>query len=346
MERAATTGLREPVRAEGLPPQEVIFGSSPRMEEIRQNLERGANADIPWLFQGDTGTGKEVLARFLHRHSRWSQGPFVKVNCPGIPSSLLESELFGYEKGAFTGAFDTKQGRIELAQGGTLFLDEIGDLDLSLQAKLLQVLQDGYFYRLGGQKDRVVQTRVICATNRQLRADAKLGTFRQDLFYRINVVSVHLPRLQERNGDIAMLIAYFLRRYSDKYDRKVPPLSTSLLKRLQAYQWPGNIRELENLIKRYVILGSEQAITSELLGNSQDTVSTEIPSDGIIQLKEVTQKAIQELEYKIILKVLDANGWHRRSAARALNISYGALLYKMQEAGLATKRSKTSLPKS
>jgi two-component system, NtrC family, response regulator AtoC len=346
MEQAAISGFREPLRAEELPPQEVIFGSSPRMEEIRQNLERGANADIPWLFQGETGTGKEVLARFLHRYSRCNRGPFVKVNCPGIPNSLLESELFGYEKGAFTGACDTKQGRIELAQGGTLFLDEIGDLDIGLQAKLLQVLQDGYFYRLGGQRDRVVQTRIICATNRQLRADAKLGTFRQDLYYRINVVSVDLPRLQERNGDIPMLIAYFLRRYSEKYDREVPPLSNSLLKRLQAYRWPGNIRELENLIRRYVILGSEQAISNELLGESQDSVSTEIPSDGVIQLKEVIQKAIKELEYKIILKVLDANGWHRRSAARALNISYTALLYKMQEAGLAMKRSKNPLLKS
>ena len=340
MEQAAIVGLREPLRTDELPPQEIIFGSSPRMEEIRQNLERGANADIPWLLQGDTGTGKEILAKFLHRHSRWNQGPFVKVNCPGIPNSLLESELFGYEKGAFTGASDTKQGRIELAHGGTLFLDEIGDLDLGLQSKLLQVLQDGYFYRLGGQRDRVVQTRIVCATNRQLRAEAKLGTFRQDLFYRINVVSVDLPRLQERDGDIPMLIAYFLRRYSEKYGREVPPLSNSLLKRLQAYRWPGNIRELENLIRRYVILGSEQAIAKELLGESQDIVSTEVPSDGIIRLKEVTQKAVQELEYKIILKVLDANGWHRRTAARALNISYNALLYKMQEAGLATKRSK------
>jgi two-component system response regulator AtoC len=325
-----------------LPPEEVIFGSSQAMEGIRRSVEQAANADIPWLLQGETGTGKEVLARFLHRSSRWGHGGFVKINCPAIPSPLIESELFGYERGAFTGAFETKPGKIEIANGGTLFLDEIADLDLGLQAKLLQVLQDGHFCRIGAQKDRKVETRVVCATNRQLHQGIKSGTFRRDLFYRISVISMDLPSLQERRGDIPMLTAYFLRKYSDKYKRDVPPLSNVLLKRFQNYRWPGNIRELQNLIKRYVVLGSEQAISASLEDHetNQDYLGAEIATNEVIHLKKVTQNATKQLERKILLRVLDAHGWHRRSSARALSISYGALLYKMREAGLPAKKGK------
>jgi two-component system, NtrC family, response regulator AtoC len=322
-----------------LPPEEVIFGSSQAMADIRRSVEHAASANIPWLLQGETGTGKEVLAKFLHRCSCWGHGAFVKVNCPAIPSALIENELFGHERGAFTGAFETKPGRVEIAHGGTLFLDEIADLDLGLQAKLLQLLQDGHFCRVGAQRDRQVETRVVCATNQQLRQGIKSGSFRPDLFYRISVISMELPALQERRGDIPMLTAYFLRKYSAEYKREVTPLSNLMLKRFQGYRWPGNIRELQTLIKRYVIFGSEQAISNSLQehDNNYDYLG-DIPSSGVIQLKKVTQKATKQLERRILLRVLDAHGWHRRSSARALSISYGALLYKMREAGLRAKR--------
>jgi two-component system, NtrC family, response regulator AtoC len=321
-----------------LPPEEVIFGGSRAMVDIRRSVERAANANIPVLFQGATGTGKEVLARFLHCCSHWANGAFVKVNCPAVPGALFESELFGYEKGAFTGAYETKTGRVELARGGTLFLDEIADLDLGLQAKLLQLLQDGEFCRIGAQKERQVQARIVCATNSPLHRAAKSGTFRQDLFYRISVLSIELPTLQQRSGDIPMLVAYFLEKYRRKYGRVVPPFSNSLLGRLQKYRWPGNIRQLENLINHYVVLESEQDISACLEDGDRDYLSAEIPSDTTIQLKKVTQEAVRRLERKIILQVLEANGWHRGLAARALNISYGALLYKIKEAGFPQKR--------
>ena len=191
-----------------LPPEEVIFGSSPAMGAIRNKVEKAANANIPVLLQGQSGTGKEILARFIHRRSRWGNGPFVKVNCPAIPGTLLESELFGYERGAFTGAYGTKPGRVELAHRGTLFLDEIAELDPGMQAKLLQLLQDGRFCRIGAQGDKRVEVRVVCATNRQLQREINSGTFRQDLFYRINVVTIQLPPLRERLTDIPRLTKY------------------------------------------------------------------------------------------------------------------------------------------
>jgi len=312
------------------------------MEDIRRRVEQAASVDIPWLLQGETGTGKEVLAKFLHRCSPRRPGAFVKINCPAIPSALIESELFGYERGAFTGAFETKPGRVESAHGGTLFLDEIADLDLGLQAKLLQLLQDGRFCRIGAQTERQVETRVVCATNQQLHHGIKAGTFRQDLFYRISVISIDLPTLQDRRGDIPMLTAYFLRKYSAKYKREVPPFSNLIMKRFQSYRWPGNIRELQNLVKRYVILGSEEAIGDSLQDhdNNQDSLGADIPFNGVIQLKKITQKATKQLERRIMLRVLDAHGWHRHSSARALSISYGALLYKMREAGLPAKNAK------
>src|SRR3989454_8005721 len=236
-----------------LPPEEVIFGSSPAMGAIRNKVEKAANANIPVLLQGQSGTGKEILARLIHRRSRWGNGPFVKVNCPAIPGTLLESELFGYERGAFTGAYGTKPGRVELAHRGTLFLDEIAELDSGMQAKLLQLLQDGQFCRIGAQADKKVEVRIVCATNRRLEEEIENGTFRQDLFYRINVVNLFMPPLRERRSDIVGLASYFLDYYNRKYNCKARPLSSELVEVLQKYHWPGNIRELENLIKRYVI---------------------------------------------------------------------------------------------
>ncbi len=321
-----------------LPPQDVIFGSSRAMAAIQQSLEKAASANVPVLLQGQSGTGKEILARFIHQRSPWGNGAFVKVNCPAIPGTLLESELFGYQRGAFTGAYNSKPGRVELAHRGTLFLDEIAELEPGLQAKLLQLLQDGQFCRIGAQEDRQVDVRVVSATNRQLEQGLKSGTFRQDLFYRINIITVELPTLRERSGDIPMLAHYFLEKYSNKYDRPVPSLSNRILEQFQKYSWPGNIRELENVIKRYVILGTEEAISKTLESCEQDDLNFEMSPDGRIELKKVTRQAVKQLERKIILKVLEANRWNRSMAARALSISYAALLYKMREAGLPPKK--------
>src|SRR5262250_1255025 len=240
-----------------IPPEPVVFGHSETMQSLRERMDKVASANVPVLIQGESGTGKDIIARMIHGLSPWRTGPFVKVNCPAIPGTLLESELFGYEKGAFTGAYGSKPGRVEMAHRGTLFLDEISELDLALQSKLLQLLQDGQFCRIGAQEDKKVEVRVVCATNRHLESEIEAGTFRQDLFYRINVVNLHMPPLRERRGDIEELANYFLESYNRKYNCRAKPLSTEVLTVLQKYHWPGNIRELENLIKRYVILGHE-----------------------------------------------------------------------------------------
>jgi transcriptional regulator with PAS, ATPase and Fis domain len=309
------------------------------MQLTRQKLDKVAFSGVPILIQGDSGTGKGLLARFIHQLSPNPNAPFVKVNCAAIPGSLLESELFGYEKGAFTGAHTAKPGRVEMADGGALFLDGIDEMDTSLQAKLLQLLQDGQFFRIGGQEDRHVELRVICATNRRLEQEIANGKFRQDLFYRINVVSIDLPPLRSRAEDIPGLVTYFLQIHRARHNMQAKPLSHSALQLLCRHRWPGNIRELENLMERYVILGSEDAISSEIV-NWEDTHNPpEIPVEGQIHLKEVTRQAIDDLERKIILSVLEANRWNRKRTAVALKISYRALLYKIRRAGLPRKRA-------
>jgi two-component system response regulator AtoC len=309
------------------------------MQSLRNRMDKVASANVPVLIQGESGTGKDIIARMIHGRSPWKTGPYVKVNCPAIPGTLLESELFGYEKGAFTGAYGMKPGRVELSHRGTLFLDEISELDLALQSKLLQLLQDGQFCRIGAQEDKKVEVRVVCATNRVLETEIENGTFRQDLFYRINVVNLHLPPLRERRGDIEELVKYFLEYYNRKFNCRAKALSTELVAVLQKYHWPGNIRELENLIKRYVILGSEDVISSDLVTRQQDYFNPEINLDGPISLKKLTRQATRELERKVILKVLQANHWNRKQAARALSISYRALLYKIRDAGLPSNRT-------
>jgi two-component system, NtrC family, response regulator AtoC len=322
-----------------IPPESVVFGRSEAMLAVRERLDKLAAANVPVLIQGESGTGKDIIARMIHSQSPWRVGPFVKVNCPAIPGTLLESELFGYEKGAFTGAYGTKPGRVEMAHRGTLFLDEISELDLGLQSKLLQLLQDGQFCRIGAQEDKKVEVRVVCATNRKLEEEIENGTFREDLFYRINVVNLHLPPLRERRSDIEVLAKYFLEYYNRKYNCRARTLSSELLGILQKYHWPGNIRELENLIKRYVILGNEDVITSDLVTREQEYFDPDIPIDGPISLKKITKQAVRELERKVILKVLQANHWNRKQSARALNISYRALLYKIRDAGLPSNRA-------
>jgi two-component system response regulator AtoC len=325
-------------RTGGLPPTELIFGRSSTMQKAKQKIDKVAQSGVPILIQGANGTGKGLLASFIHNLSTNSEAPFVKVNCAAIPGALLESELFGYEKGAFTGAHTSKPGRVELANGGTLFLDGIDEIDMSLQAKLLQLLQDGQFCRIGGQEDRRVQVRVICATNRRLESEIANGRFRQDLFYRINVVSIELPPLRSRIEDVPDLVAYFLQVHRTRHNMQARSLSPAAMQLLNRHSWPGNIRELENLIERYVILGSEDAISSELLSWENAHAAPEISIDGQIHLKKVTRQAVHDLEKKIILSVLEANRWNRKRTASALKISYRALLYKIRRAGLPRKR--------
>jgi len=322
-----------------IPPENIVFGHSEVMQAVRSRLAKVAAANVPVLITGESGTGKDIIARMIHMLSPWKSGPYVKVNCPAIPGTLLESELFGYEKGAFTGAFGSKPGRVELAHRGTLFLDEISELDMSLQSKLLQLLQDGQFCRIGAQEDKKVEVRVVCATNRHLETEIESGTFRQDLYYRINVVNLRMPALRERRGDIEDLAHYFLEYYNRKFNCRARPLSNEVFGVLQKYHWPGNIRELENMIKRYVILGHEEVITNDLVAREPDFFNPEISLDGPISLKKVTRQAVRELERKIILKVLQQHHWNRKQAARTLSISYRALLYKIRDAGLPSNRA-------
>jgi two-component system response regulator AtoC len=339
MVSAVTNSVSSLIQSVGeIPPESVVFGSSEAMNALRDRLGKVAGANVPVLIHGESGTGKDIVARLVHALSPWRSGPFVKVNCPAIPGTLLESELFGYERGAFTGAYGSKPGRVEMAHRGTLFLDEISELDMPLQSKLLQLLQDGQFCRIGAQADKKVEVRIVCATNRKLEEEIANGTFRQDLFYRINVVNLYMPPLRERRSDIQQLISYFLEYYNRKYNCKARPISSELIEVLQKYHWPGNIRELENLIKRYVILGSEDVISTDLQPRDADLLTPEINLDGPISLKKLTRQATRALERKIILRVLHNHHWNRKQAARTLNISYRALLYKIRDAGLPPNR--------
>jgi len=319
------------------PPEEVIFGVSPAMAEVRRVIERAAGVNVPVLLNGESGTGKDLLARLFHQYSAAKAGNYVKVNCPAIPGNLLESELFGYERGAFTGAFAVKPGRVEQASGGTLFLDEISELDYDLQAKILQLLQDGTYMRIGGQEMRQTKLRLICATNRDLQMEIGQGTFRQDLYYRIAVITVRTPALRERIADLPVIADYFVRVYSERYNAKPKPLPTAVMNEMLRYHWPGNIRELQNLMRRYVILGTPDSILMELCAQPKDGISLDVEFDGQVSLRKVTRDAVRKLEAKLILKVLKANNWNRRKTAKTLKISYRALLYKIREAGLPSR---------
>jgi two-component system response regulator AtoC len=339
------SGLDHSAHVAAMPPIAVVFGRSEAMRHLRMNFDRLASANVPVLIQGESGTGKDVIARLIHSGSPWADGPFVKVNCPAIPHNLIESELFGYEPGAFTGANGSKPGRVELAHHGTLFLDEISELDIAVQSKLLQFLQDGQFTRIGGQEDRRVDVRLVCASNRRLEDEVTKGTFRQDLFYRINALVVQVPPLRQRTCDIPVLAEYFLQLFNDRYNSRSAPFSERLLSALAAHSWPGNIRELENLVRRYVILGSEDAVFGELTPrNFNHRPSPEIPLDKPFSLKEITRAAVRDVERTVILKILEANQWNRRRTARALKISYRALLYKLKEAGVAAPENHTHEP--
>ena len=321
-----------------LPPDHVYFGPSEAMQTVRQKVERAAGLNVPILILGESGTGKEVLAHFVHTKSPWRDGPFVKVNCPAIPGTLIESELFGFQKGAFTGATAAKPGRMEMAQGGTLFMDEIGELDSSLQAKLLHVLQDGHFTRIGDHEEKRMDARVICATNRKLQQEIESGNFRADLFYRINVISITLPPLRDRREDIPYLVEYLREMFNRRFQREAVAPSKETVHLLQQRDWPGNIRELENCIARYVVLGSEEAFYAERAERKPLNFTYETTPEGNIPLKHIAQQVTRRMEHDLILKVLQANHWNRRKTAEVLKISYRALLYKVRQAGLPAKR--------
>ncbi len=301
------------------------------MAVAREILERISDKTVPVLLQGESGTGKDIFAKLLHLSSNRANGAWVKVSCPAIPHALIESELFGYEKGAFTGAYATKRGRVELAHMGTLFLDEVGGLDLTIQAKLLQLLQDGSFSRVGAADTKKVNTRIVTSNNGSLKQQVEDGTFRLDFFYRINAVTIDLPPLRQRTEDIPMLVDYFLALHSKLFQMEPKPLSREVQRIMQRYSWPGNIRQLENIIRSYILMGDEEALISELLPTAPDKLVPEIDLENPISLKEITKAATRNLEREIILKVLRANGWSRRKTARWLNISYRSLLYKLQD---------------
>src|SRR6266567_4247020 len=256
------TQLRDQVRRQS--DFSMLFGTSPKMEDVKNTIEQVPDTNATVLIRGESGTGKEVVARMVFSHSLRHEKPFVKVNCAAIPHELLESELFGYEPGAFTGANRQKLGKFDLAHGGTIFLDEISEMHPALQAKLLHVLQDGEFSRLGGKRDISVDVRVLSATNKHLERAVEEGMFREDLFYRLNVITIHIPPLRERQEEIPVFLDFFLRKYSEYYGKQPPAFSEYAVGRMMKYAWPGNIRELENLVKRYVIVGNEAQIIREL----------------------------------------------------------------------------------
>jgi two-component system, NtrC family, response regulator AtoC len=353
------TQLREQVRRQS--DFTMLFGTSPKMEEVKMTIEQVADTTATVLIRGESGTGKEVVARMVYGQSSRREKPFVKVNCAAIPHELLESELFGYEPGAFTGANRQKLGKFDQANNGTIFLDEISEMHPALQAKLLHVLQDGEFARLGGKRDIAVDVRVLAATNKPLERAVEEGMFREDLFYRLNVVTIHIPPLRERRQEIPLFLEYFLRKYSEYYGKQPAPFSDYAVNRMMEYSWPGNIRELENLAKRYVIVGNEpqiirelsthKPIISSLTGTSpiwgiKDTQpqqaapppATVMPPvktgpNGEVEmpsLLEIGKRAAMQAEREAIERVLAQTRWNRRQAAKILKISYKALLNKLK----------------
>jgi two-component system, NtrC family, response regulator AtoC len=343
-----------------------ILGISKQLKEILAIVDRVMTTDATVVIRGESGTGKELIARRIHVRSHRRNKPFIKVLCPAIPDTLLESELFGYEKGSFSGALARKPGRFEFAHEGTIFLDEIGDIPFSLQSKLLQVLQDGEFARIGGKADIRVDVRIIAATNKDLEKAVREGSFREDLFYRLNVVNIYMPPLRDRKEDIPILVRFFLERLNRQFNKRVE-LSHDSVRLFMEYLWPGNIRELENTLEGLVIVGNEKEVLHQLRskidshrsyqeeqGQRNATASTTITSfhynrrkherrqnrevthaigashGNSTSLKAVSRDAARTAEQELIRKVLDQTLWNRKKAANILGISYKALLYKIK----------------
>jgi two-component system response regulator AtoC len=311
--------------------------ASKRMKDLEAQASLVARADIPLLILGESGTGKEILALYTHKMSSRSNKIFLKVNCAAVPADLLESELFGYEQGAFTGAVKTKPGKFEICTGGTIFLDEIGEMPAILQAKLLQVLQDGTFSRLGSRTSMKVDVRVIAATNINMKEAMANKTFREDLYYRLNGFTLSIPALRDRRDEIPILSEYFMRKGAKKYGREVLPFSKTLMDCLMSHNWPGNLRELENVVNRYLVLGDEKAILDELTPTESfersEASTSEVQSGA--GLKALVRNLKGEAESTAIAQVLEGVGWNRKVAANDLQISYKALLYKIKQYDLS-----------
>ncbi len=310
--------------------------TSEKMQRIKEIIDRVTDMDVTVLIQGESGVGKEVVARYIHVNSLRRDKPFVKVNCAALPQELLESELFGYEKGAFTGASCQKPGKFELAHRGTIFLDEIAEIPLPLQAKLLQVLQDKEFSRLGGKVDVRVDVRILVATNKNMEEAVKNGQFREDLYYRLNVVNITIPPLRERREEIPIFVEYFIDKYGKKYNKKINSLSDRTMRTLLAHHWLGNVRELENMIQRYTVFGNEKAIMDGLSNVIQEDLPQEREEQSFSQkdslsFKQVVSGTVIKAESKLIRDALERTHWNRKKAAMMLNISYKALLYKMNK---------------
>jgi two-component system response regulator AtoC len=322
--------------------RETAVFHSQKMKEIDEIIQQVAETDVTVLVHGESGVGKEVVAKRVHQLSPRVDFPFVKVNCAALPHDLLESELFGYEKGAFTGATKSKPGKFELAQNGTIFLDEIGEMSLATQAKLLQVLQDGEFARLGGQKNIRVHVRVLVATNKDLESMVEQQVFREDLYYRLNVISIHVPPLRERKEEIPILCDLFTKKFARQFNKKVSRLPERLMDAFLRHDWPGNVRELENMIKRYVVLRDEKIILNELAAASSLPAEQELELDlsGLVEegqpisLKAIDKKVAQMAEGVLISRVLQHTRGNKRKAAEILQISYKALLYKIKDCQL------------
>ena len=328
-----------------------LVGQAPALRQIYAVVEKVANTPSTALITGESGTGKELIARALHENSARHTGPFIKINCAAIPKTLMESELFGYDKGAFTGAVGAKPGRFELAHGGTLFLDEIGEIPVEMQVKLLRVLQEQEFERVGGIKTIKVDVRLVAATNRDLLAEVAAGSFREDLFYRLNVVPIHIPPLRERREDIPLLADHFIAKFNDRLKKQITAIAPEAIERLVAYNWPGNIRELENLMERTMLFceGSEIRVSDlppEVVGAAV-TSSAAVPAPGEEagkaaapgpeSLKEAVRVETERVERELIQKALDATGGNVTQAARKLKISRKSLQTKMKELGLREK---------
>jgi DNA-binding NtrC family response regulator len=310
--------------------------ASKRMREIESQCKLVARADIPVLILGESGTGKEVAAMLIHKMSTRGQKSFLKVNCAAMPADLLESELFGYEQGAFTGAVKSKPGKFEICNNGTIFLDEIGEMPTVLQAKLLQVLQDGSFSRLGSRNSVRVDVRVIAATNIDIKASIAQKTFREDLYYRLNGFTVKMPPLRERTEEIPILSRHFMRKVAAKYECEALAISPALMQCLVGHSWPGNLRELENTVKRYLVLGDEKPIIDELSPPQDLAISASASEDGAngTNLKHLVRNLKGSAESAAIAQSLEGTGWNRKAAANDLQISYKALLYKIKQYNL------------
>lgn len=326
----------------------VFFSCNPRMRRIQCAMKRISASDVPVLLQGESGVGKEIVARHLHALSSRAGRPFLKLNCAALPAELLESELFGYERGAFTGAFKSKPGKFEMAEGGVILLDEIGDMDYRLQAKLLQVLQDHEFHRLGGRETVRVDVRVMAATHCDLEEGIRERRFREDLYYRLNVVTIEVPPLRERKDEILRLAELFLTKYMTDGEpmlEMTPRLEQALL----VYDWPGNVRELENTMRRFLVFGDPEMLADELLLKKSRSQTASLPTrpaplfqrptfdgqESSVPTLERVNQASKEAESDLILSALDSTRWNRKQAAALLNIDYKALLYKMKKLSIA-----------